>query len=159
MSSAATISSSSSSTSSMHNSWNTSNVVNITAPKEKTVVPSSPERNSPSEDELHHVKGLIPTAPKVTRKPELVNTKKGKLDQLLRKASSEPTLPIHPAYAENYAKLMAERRFKEKIVLSSEHKPGHVMLHRNEFFKGIINKKAQQQVYELIDCYVDAILA
>jgi hypothetical protein len=85
------------------------------------------------------VKGLIPAAPKVNRRVELVTSKKtsSKLaDHLLRKASSEPLLPLHPAYADNYAKLMAEKQRKEKMLYDDKHSRGHVVLHRNDFFKG-----------------------
>jgi hypothetical protein len=63
----------------------------------------------------------------------------------LRKATSEPNLPIPPAFQENYAKLMAAAR---KGALDPKHVPpkpaekkvGTVVLNRNDFFKGLVKK-------------------
>ena len=72
---------------------------------------------------------------------------------LLRKATSEPNLPIPPAYQENYAKLMASRKVvadlhKEKKT-PEKTKLGTVVLNRSDFFKGIVKKETPPVIHQV----------
>jgi len=96
---------------------------------------------------------LVPTVqpPKVltrnrvellTKKGPVINPKKKFDISPLRKATSEPTLPIPPAYQENYSKLMAAKKAaeKDKQLKAEKPKSGTVVLNRNDFFKGLVRK-------------------
>jgi hypothetical protein len=75
---------------------------------------------------------------------------------LLRKASSEPALPIREDYAEKYAKMMAlkkSREEKERAIklaeekaklVPAEEKP-KVSLDRDDFFQGLIKKEEEEK--------------
>jgi len=103
---------------------------------------SSPP-TGPPEPSMELASCLVPTVqpPKVLTRNR-VELKKGgppkkKFDtSVLRKATSDPNLPIPPAYQENYAKLMAKKAEEKK---SKDKGKGHsvVVLNKSDFFKGL----------------------
>lgn len=118
----------------------------------------SPNGREGVETEMQLASLIVPNVqpPKVLTKNRVeLLTKKGppkkKFDaSLLRKATSEPNLPIPPAYQENYAKLMAAARKgapdpkhpPPKVIPEREKKLGTVVLNRNDFFKGRLKKES-----------------
>jgi len=128
---------------------------------------TSPVRESTIETaEMQLATCIVPNVqpPKVLTKNRVeLLTKKGpnkrKFDtSILRKATSEPNLPIPAAYQENYAKLMAAKKanlelHKEKFNTNTNSsnsnkekapdklKTGTVVLNRSEFLKGLSKKE------------------
>jgi len=131
--------------------------------KTTSAATSPPNSNSTSpgtlgDTEMHLASLIVPNVqpPKLlTQKRVELLTKKGPNkkkfgESLLRKATSEPNLPIPPAYQENYSKLMNTSRkgaplpdSKYSVLAKATDKPktGTVVLHRSDFFKGIMKKE------------------
>lgn len=66
----------------------------------------------------------------------------------MRKATSEPTLPIREDYADKYAKLLAMKKAREeKAKQNTDTKQSD----RNDFFQGLMKKEEEdkkKQVYK-----------
>lgn len=138
-----------------NNAWKSSQ--NKPIPLNGTV--QSGNNSPPSEhmvDEIQLASCVVPTVhpPKVltrnrvellTKKGPVLNPKKKFDISPLRKATSEPSLPIPSTFQENFAKLMNTKKAtieKEKQLKPGAEKPksGTVVLNRNDFFKGLVRK-------------------
>jgi len=142
--------------------WKQEVILSKVATQNATLASQTVPEKSSSEDELHleHLRGLVPSlAPsKMLKKVELLTPGKkssSKLDNQtktkkspnpipFRKATSEPTLPLNPSYAESYAKsIRAPLKKVEKPIIEDKSKV--IPRNRNDFFQGLIRMEEQQK--------------
>jgi len=64
---------------------------------------------------------------------------------VMRKATSEPTLPIREDYAEKYTKLLAMKKAREEKARQAAEEKNKQPSDRDDFFQGLIRKEEEEK--------------